>query len=105
MLTLGTAAIAAPASAATRSFSCTDTTYTRAQYRQAVTGTLDASNVPLNVVVTRAYTGKVEITSAHPTLDPNLDGGYWYQHHGWQAWPLGVVNANTYWFCEACTAS
>ena len=77
---------------ATRSFNCTQTTSGRAAYRQAVQGTLDSSNVPHNVVVTRPATGKVEISSANPTFTPGYDTGYWKSTYHLDAWNLGTVN-------------
>ena len=81
----------AAAATASRSFSCTQTTSSRGTYRQAVSGTLDASNVPHGVTVTRVQTGVVEITSANPASAPSYDGGYWKQTYGIDAWYLGTV--------------
>ena len=76
---------------ASRTFSCTQTTSGRGTYRQAVTGNLDASNVPHQVVVTRVQSGVVEISSANPTKVANYDGGYWKTTDGLDAWYLGSV--------------
>jgi hypothetical protein len=81
--------------AATRSFNCTQTTPSRAAYRQAVQGTLDSSNVPHNVVVTRPSTGAVEISSANPTFTPGYDGGYWKSTYHLNTWKLGSVNTGS----------
>jgi len=79
------------AATAARSFSCTQTTSSRGTYRQAVSGTLDASNLPHDVRVTRVQTGVVEVTSANPTATPSYDGGYWKQTYGIDAWFLGTL--------------
>src|SRR5262249_57650795 len=77
---------------AIRPFSCTQTTASRATYRQAVQGSLDSSGTPHNVVVTRTATGAVEISSANPTIEPGYDGGYWNRTYHLNAWNLGTVN-------------
>ena len=76
---------------AIRSFSCTQTTSSRASQRQAVQGTLDSSNTPHDVVVTRPATGAVEISSSAPTLAPGYDSGYWKRTYHLDAWKLGTV--------------
>jgi len=81
----------AEAATASRTFSCTQTTSSRGTYRQAVTGNLDASNVPHQVVVTRVQSGVVEISSPNPKLTANYDGGYWKRTYGLDAWYLGTV--------------
>ena len=56
-----------------------------------MTGNLDASNVPHQVVVTRVQSGALDISSPNPTLAPNYDGGYWKRTYGLDAWYLGTV--------------
>jgi len=92
--------MAAATAGASRSFTCTQTSSSRGTYRQAVSGTLDAANVPHGVVVTRVRSGAVEISSANPTLIASYDGGYWKRTYGLDAWYLGAAgtNPNFYYF-------
>src|SRR5258705_7533297 len=93
-------AVLAATAGASRSFACTQTSSGRGTYRQAVSGTLDAANVPHGVVVPRVQSGAVEISSANPTLVANYDGGYWKRTYGLDSWFLGSAgtNPNFYYF-------
>lgn len=75
---------------ASRSFQCTQTTTGRITYKEAVRGTLDSASVPHDVVVTRVYTGAIEISSANPVPAPGYDSDYWKIHYGIDAWALGT---------------
>jgi hypothetical protein len=75
--------VAHPASATTRSFSCTQTTSGRLANRQAVTGRLSADGSPADVVVSRVKTGAADFG---PVADPPLanagDFDYWHRTYG-----------------------
>jgi hypothetical protein len=74
-------------------FRCTQTTVSRGAYKQAVSGTLDASGVPHGVAVVRVATGAAEVSAASPALDPGFDGGYWKRTYGFDSWLLGTASS------------
>lgn len=85
----GYAAANAATSTATRPFSCTQTSVSRAADRQVITGTLDAAGAPHDVVVTRQG-----VNEFGPVADPVLNNGfpfdYYKRVYNLDTWDLGT---------------
>jgi len=89
-LSVPVSAVAANAAAGSRSLSCTQTTVSRPTLRRAVSGTVDGTQVLLSATVTRATTGRVDVSTDQPVLDNTFEGGAFLTQDGLNTWRLGT---------------
>jgi len=91
-LALGVA-YAAPAVAATRHFTCTQTTASRGTQRQSVYLYLDGNSAPTHVTVVRVYNNATEFDAASPPLHNGDPFTYWHNTYNLNGYDLGATSA------------
>jgi hypothetical protein len=91
----GYAAANAATDTGTRSFSCIQTSVSRSDYWQVITGTLDASGAPHDVVVARQG-----VNEFGPVADPVLNNSspfdYYKKTYNLDTWDLGTRQTDNF---------
>jgi len=91
-LALGVA-YAAPVPAATRHFTCTQTTAGRGTQRQSVDLYLDGNSAPTYVKVVRVYNNATEFEATSPPLHNGDPFTYWHNTYNLNGYDLGATSA------------
>jgi hypothetical protein len=78
------------------SFTCTQVSPGRPANRQSVSGTVDATGAPANVLVRRGSSARLEHAAAAATPVPGYQSGYFEQKYQLFAWALGSEGENDY---------
>jgi hypothetical protein len=86
-------AYAAPAAAATRHFTCTQTTSSRGTQRQSVDLYLNDQSAPAYVKMVRVYYSATEFEATSPPLHNGDPFTYWHNTYKLNGYDLGATSA------------